>query len=210
MPAPTGIMSTDNGSGITKPEKGRTFMSKVKNEFPRTFLLLPAAVFPYVPPVCLWILMHADRIMETVFQSNGFLLLGACLVLLLIALVCAVVYFVCSIRGRWDALALAKTALVIKLIQIPAYILAFILGAVCALSVFTVPFTVAFLVFDGVSLLMTALAAISSVTAAVREGKTTLRRSVWVILLQFVFCADVVAAAVFYQKLKNGGLLPAA
>lgn len=167
----------------------------------RTILLLPAAAFPYVLLVCLWVL-GAQSIMENVFRDNGFLLLGAFLVYLLFALTCTVAYFIRSIKERWAALALAKTALAVKLIQIPAYILIFVLGIVFVLSIFTIPFAIALIVFDGVSLLMTALVFISAVTAAVREGKTTRRRSLWMALLQFVFCADVIAAAVFYKLLK--------
>ena len=44
---------------------------------------------------------------------------------------------------------------------------------------------------------------ISSVIIAIRKNIFTFKEVFWVILLQFIFCADVIASVVFYIKLKR-------
>ena len=44
---------------------------------------------------------------------------------------------------------------------------------------------------------------ILAVVLAIRNGKVSFKESWWVILLQFIYCADVVATVIFYVKLKK-------
>ena len=56
---------------------------------------------------------------------------------------------------------------------------------------------------------MTGLFVVSSVIATIKNNTFTLKEVIWVILLQFVFCADVISSVVFYIKLKRANkLLP--
>ncbi len=142
-------------------------------------------------------------LMESVFDGNAFYLIGAFLLYCLLTGVLSVVCFFVSIHKKWDAVSLAKTAMAMKLAQMPAYVLLFALGAVFLTSIFTVPFSVGFFAVDCLSVFMTGLFVIASVIGAIRNRTFTWKKVIWVIVLQFIFCADVIASVIFYRKLKR-------
>ena len=142
-------------------------------------------------------------IMENVFCNNAWHLIAALLICYLLILVLDVIYFFASIHKKWDSLSVARAAMIIKLVQIPAYVSIFILGVLLLISIFTIPFTIALFLVDCLSVFMTGLLVISSVITATRSNTLAFKQVFWVILLQFIFCADVVASVVFYVKLKR-------
>ena len=144
-----------------------------------------------------------NYIMESVFDSNALYLIVALLCYCMLTCMLSIVCFFVSIYKNWDAISLAKTAMIMKLAQVPAYVLIFALGAVFVITIFTIPFTIGLFVIDCLSVFMTGLFAISAVIATIRNNTFTHKEVIWVILLQFVFCADVIASVVFYIKLKR-------
>ena len=72
-----------------------------------------------------------------------------------------------------------------------------------AITLFTIPFAVGLVVIDCLALFMTGLPIIASAVMAKRQGVFSLKEVFWVIALQFVFCADVIASVMFYLKLKR-------
>ena len=174
----------------------------------RMWLLIPAALIPYITLGAVVFLLESTGpvlswIMDHLFFSNGLFFAAVILLVCLLAAALCVTCFVMSIRKKWDALWLAKTAMWIKLLQIPAYILIFALGMILAITLFTIPFAIVMFLMNCLSLAMTGLLNLSAVIAACREGKTSLKKSWWVIALQAVFCADVVASVLFYRHLKK-------
>lgn len=93
--------------------------------------------------------------------------------------------------------------MIVKLIQVPAYIIIFILAVLFLITIFTAPFTAALFIFDYLMLIMTGLLNSAAVIAAIRQRKTTFKSSFWVLLLQFFFCADAVASVVFFLKVRQ-------
>ena len=144
-----------------------------------------------------------NYIMESVFDSNALYLIAALLLYCLLTGVLSIVLFFVSIYKNWDAISLAKTAIIMKLAQVPAYVLIFALGAVFVITIFTIPFSIGLFVIDCLSVFMTGLFVTSSVIATIRNNTFTLKEVIWVILLQFVFCADVISSVIFYIKLKR-------
>lgn len=175
----------------------------------RSLLILPAVLLPYVALMALAVIFFsADlpmfaRIMESVFDNNGLILIAALLGYCLIAAALSIFCFFRSICKKWDALSLAKTAVIVKLVQIPAYIGVFVVGVLCTITVFTIPFTVGVFLLDCVTLFLSGLLTSAAVINAVRQNNRPFKQVFWVILLQFVFCADVVAAILFYHQLKK-------
>ena len=115
----------------------------------------------------------------------------------------SVLCLIFGLKGNWDALSVAKTTMIIKLLQIPAYLVIFLLSLIFIITIFTFGFVIAFAFFDYLTLLMSGMLGILAVVQAIRNGKVSLKKSWWVILLQFIYCADVVAAVIFYVKLKK-------
>ena len=171
--------------------------------------ILPTALLPYIALGVLAIIFFSakspvlDAVMESVFRGNMWYLVAVLLLFCLLAAALSAVYFVRSIRKEYDALQLAKCAMVVKLLQVPAYIAIFVLGVLLVLAIFTIPFALGLFLIDCLTLLLTGLMTVAAAINAVRQGHCKTKETVWVIILQFIFCADVVAAAVFYRKLKN-------
>lgn len=175
----------------------------------RFMLVLPALLMPYLVVLALFVAFGSgsvpamEFVMETVFHGNGLLVPIAMVIYTCIAFVlCAVCFFV-SIAKKWDALSLAKTAMIIKLIQLPAYAVLFIAGLICAILPMMFFVTLLILVFNYITLIMTGSLNIAAVIVAGHDRSMPLKGSLWIILLQFVFCADVVASIVFYVKLRT-------
>ena len=175
----------------------------------KTWLLLPTALFPYVILFVLATVFYSSRIsmfeyiMETVFNSNALNLLLVLLIYCLIATILSIACFGICIHKNTDALALAKTAMIIKIIQIPAYILIFILGILFLITLFTIPFTIALFIFDGFTLVLTSLITISSIINAVKQGVFQTKEVILIAILQYIFCADVISSIAYYFMLKK-------
>jgi len=173
------------------------------------FLVLPALLMPYVAICALVIIFFsaknpvANYIMESVFKSNALLLIFAMVIYVTFSIILSLICFFVSITKKWDALSLAKTAMIIKLIQIPAYIFIFILSLAMLITVFTLPFAIVLFFLNYLTLLSTGLLNISAMVVAARNSELTFKESFLTAILQFVFCADVVASILFFIKLKK-------
>ena len=175
----------------------------------RIWLVLPAAAIPYVVIITLLFIFYSVQnpaigfIMEKLFFSNALYLLLLFLIYVVMAIALTVIAFVLAIVKNWDAVSLAKTAMLIKVIQIPAYIVIFGLGVLLAITIFTYPVTILFIILDYITLVMSGLLNIAGVILAARQKKQSFKSSVWIVVLQFVYCADIVASVIFYIKLKK-------
>lgn len=172
-------------------------------------IFIPIAIVPYLSLFALATIFFSTTlpffgwIMDSVFDSNALYLIAALLLYYILAVALSIVCFVVSIYAKWDALSLAKAAMIIKLIQIPAYVLIFVLGLMLLITIFTYPFSIALFMLNCLSMFMTGLLVIASVISAIRNNIFSFTEISWVILLQFVFCADVISSVIFYNKLKR-------
>ena len=182
----------------------------------KLFLIsIPIVLVPYLALFALATVFFStdlpffNYIMESVFDSNALYLIAALFLYCILTGILSIVCFFVSIYKKWDAISLAKTAMIMKLVQVPAYVLLFALGAVFVITIFTIPFSIGLFVIDCLSVFMTGLFVVSSVIATIKSNTFTLKEVIWVILLQFIFCADVISSIVFYIKLKRANkLLP--
>ena len=171
-------------------------------------IFIPIAIVPYLSLFALATIFFSTTlpffgwIMDSVFDSNALYLIAALLLYYILAVALSIVCFVVSIYAKWDALSLAMAAMVTTLAQIPAYILIFVLGFMFLITIFTYPFSIALFMLDCLSMFLTGLWVVASVLSAIRNNIFSFKEIFWVILLQFVFCADVISSVVFYNKLK--------
>lgn len=174
-----------------------------------SYLLWLTALLPYfVVTAMAMIVLSSDvpflnHMMETAFHNTMWNVIGVLLICCEVAAVLSVVHVVLAVCRKWDARSLIKTALVIKLFQIPAYLLIFAIGAASFVTIFTIPFAVGLFLLDGLTLVLTGLVTIAAVVNAVRDKQMTLQTAIPFALLQFVFCADVLATAVLHRTLKK-------
>lgn len=119
-------------------------------------------------------------------------------------------WLVCGIGAIWlvvlntssktDVCTAARNNMIIKLVQIPAYILLFLVGVVFAMFVFTIFITFSIILIDVMAI---SLSGINGVFVVCKCGKTGLLKvdgAVLFSLSQFVFCVDVVCAVLLYPQ----------
>ncbi len=173
----------------------------------RIWFFIPAILFPYVVLAFLGILFFSSRmsldLMEVLFQNNIWYYLLAFLGYLLLAFGLCLGGFGLALGKKWDAASLAKTAWIVKLIQIPAYLAIFVLGVLFLTSIFLFAFTLVLMLLDYASVLMSGMLTSAAVINGSRSGKIRLKSNIWIIVLQFIFCADVVAAGICHCRLKK-------
>ena len=115
---------------------------------------VPIVLVPYLALFTLATVFFSTKlpffnyIMESVFDSNALYLIVALLCYCILTGMLSIVGFFVSIYKKWDAISLAKTAMIMKLAQVPAYVLIFALGAVFVTTIFTIPFTIGLFVIE--------------------------------------------------------------
>lgn len=158
----------------------------------RRILLIPALIYPYLVALTL-IGVFTDRLPG----DNIFVPLMILGVLWVAGLPMTIAYSILAIRSS-GAKRAAKDAMILKLSQIPAYIVIFVFGIICTLTIFTIGIPVALIAFDTISLI---LSGIAMIPAAVRGYPTLGAGAVIFGILGFVFCADVIAVVILYKKI---------
>ncbi len=121
----------------------------------------------------------------------------------LVSVPLAVTCFVLCITKKYDSLSIAKTAMIIKLVQIPIFVVIFILGALFFITIFTMAVSFVMFLVDVCTVFATGLLTLAAVINASRSGEIPIKRSFWIIILQCIFCLDVVASVIFYIQLKR-------
>ncbi len=167
----------------------------------RSILLLPCALFPYVLLFAIYCL-YTGFLMEELFDNFFLVLLFYMGIYFLLTLVLTAVFAVWCLAGKAEAKRIALANMVIKLAQIPAYVVIFVIGVICLISLFTIGFTIFFVLYDMLSI---CLSGAVGLVAVIRLGKEK-RFSPFLVaagILQFVFCADVVASVVVYLKARK-------
>lgn len=92
--------------------------------------------------------------------------------------------------------------IILKLCNIPIYIMSFILGLEMALLPAGIAMTVAIVILNYVLLLSTSMYGVSGLLKAIREKKITKITAVINIILHFLFCVDVISAITMFCVVK--------
>lgn len=165
---------------------------------PYTFIIL----FPYAIGFLLCALLHPSW-MKDLFQNNIYPGLFFLCLFWLFALLSAVTACIYHLACRRDAAELARINLLIKLIQIPAYLFIFAAGLVCMLTIFTIGISFVLMILDGASILLSGFVGISAVKRSHAQGMISTAEMVLHGILQFVFCADIFSAILLFRKTKQ-------
>lgn len=172
-------------------------------------LYIPIILAPYLAlfAVCLIFLANKspfmNYLMTTVFDDNALYLTGALFLYCMLVGGLGILCYILSIKKKWDALAIARTAMIVKLVQTPASLCILALGTVLLITIFTFPIAFALFLIEAQTMVMTGLLVRSSVMAARRDQTIHSDEFSWAITLQRVICANVVASIIYYAKLKK-------
>ncbi len=136
---------------------------------------------------------------EHFFYNNVWISLFFLLLFGIVMYVINILFLLQTRKGRWTAQELARTNMIVKFMQIPAYIFIFIVGLLCMVMIFTIGITFVFVLLDAVSIGMTGLYAAAVFNELRKEQFITQKMQIFYSLASFVFCADVIMAILGYR-----------
>ncbi|MBQ8837202.1 MAG: hypothetical protein IJ002_06830 [Clostridia bacterium] len=173
----------------------------------KNLLIIPSALFPYVVIALLCAVFGATYITDTVpALDNSYYMLFILLILafaILISLVTSIGLTVFTVCGKANPLSVAKTVMIAKLVQIPAYIVIFLFCLIGFSNIFLLAFVVVLAFLDCITIFMTALPNAAVAFDSARKSKMTKEKAILLGILQFVFVADIIASIVLYKTLKH-------
>lgn len=171
----------------------------------RYLKLILVILFPY--SIILVLVCIFSGIIETVLKNFDFLVLLALPVLYIAALVSSVAFLITSLVKKRNAQELLHINMAIKLIHIPSYLIIFSLGLVSMMTIFTLGFTIVFIIWDCMTIVLSGLIGLGGVIRSLRENKLSKKAVVIHGILQFVFCADVISSIIIYKTVKRNSSL---
>lgn len=163
----------------------------------KMYACIPIILLPYTT-VALIFLVISGFFIDPEKQSLALFVLLFVLGIYILALICVVFYCIASHRKKISALEMAKLSMLIKIIQIPAFLLIFIFGIFSFITIFTMIYSVIFLILDVVSIVLTGIVGASAVRLNYNQGAINKREVVIYTLMQFVFCLDVIIAILVF------------
>jgi hypothetical protein len=175
-------------------------VSKTKNPY---IPLLIVILFPYLILLALVCIFTQNIIMEKVFQNNTLYLVLLLIILYIFALIFTIIVFIKNIILKQDSQKLLKINMTIKLIHIPAYVLIFFASLLSFMTIFTMGFSIAFFVFDCMTIFLTGLIGLSGLIRCLIENKLPKKTIILNAILLFVFCLDVISSIIIYKKIKK-------
>ena len=123
--------------------------------------------------------------------------------LAVLVLILTVIFVVKSLHIRYrkeDAKDLAVRYRTMKLIQIPAYLIIFLAGMVCLLTIFTFAVSVILLLLDVIGVFLSGCFALGVMAKLKEAGYITGKERVLFSVLSFVFCIDVLVSILAVRK----------
>lgn len=166
-------------------------------------LCLPVVLFPYLMLFALYCL-YSGFLMESLFANNGFLLLAVVALCGAVAFLFDVVLCALSLAKGWGSAGTARCNMIVKLCQIPAYLVIFVLGVCFFITIFGIPFVLLFTFCDIAAIVMSGLIGAAAAYAAFTEKRLSRSDAIVYALLQFVFCVDIVLCVMLYRRAVRG------
>lgn len=170
----------------------------MKRWIPCIFIIL----FPYAIAFLIYSLFHPS-IMEHVFHDDIYRGVAYLFIFLLIAFISAIIVFIGNLRDKEDVAGVARMNMIIKLVQIPAYLYIFIFGLLCMVTIFTMGISFVLMWLDAVSISLSGLIGISAVKHARGIGALSGPQMILHGILQFIFCADIISSIIVFRKTKQ-------
>ena len=124
-------------------------------------------------------------------------------IMIILGIVNAVRYSRKDAIPRDEAIALMRTQVIMRILQIPVYIAVFILGSLFMITIFTIGFTLVYILVDLLSIIITGLFAIPVYKQLQKNNLITAKESRRYRIFSFIYCLDVIVALICYLKVKT-------
>lgn len=165
--------------------------------------MLPVMLYPYTYLLCLIIYGFAISQNENLGSAGISVLRIVAIIYNLYSFIIVIMNAVQTGIGKYTGYEAAKMNLLIKGVQIPAYIFHFLLGMAGSLmSVWGIGFILWAIFIDVLTITLTGINAIGCSIRMYKEGIYSKGKSVLLGVLNFVFCIDFVVAVIYFVKTK--------
>lgn len=162
-------------------------------------------ILPYVFVLGMYGTLFFDGvILEKVFgEFPRFLLILA--MILVLALLSTGITAIVAIKNRWEAEEVAKINMLVKILQIPAYVLIFVFAIFFSLGmILLTPLAgLIYILFDCAVIFMTGVIGAAAAWRCYRENASDGTVTLILAIGQFIFCIDIVCAVVLYIMAGN-------
>jgi hypothetical protein len=158
------------------------------------YLAIPVMVYPYIIILGLISIFSGGEL----FHDDGMIMLLGVPIWGVIALILAIIISIIIKVKKVSAEKILRLNMMIKVVQIPAYIVIFFLGLACMITIFTMLVTILLIILDCLTILTTGIIGAASVARARKEKILSTGEAVAVGIFQFLFCADVISAVILY------------
>lgn len=159
------------------------------------FPYLTAMIFP------LTFLEPFQWIIYKIFDGKMINVLTIDMLILLIGTILSLVY--AFSRKEYSAKTGAKYFMVMKLVQVPAYIITFLLGLLLLITIFTAGISLLFLVLNALSIVPSFIIGARVVRDCQKEGLLSTGARVTFTILQAVFCLDVISSVIVFCMVRK-------
>ena len=174
-------------------------------EFTKYLKMIPVIIYPYIYVVILAVFLVFLNVLPSDYNDAASLgLLIVAVIYNLYSFVIVVVNAVQCAKGKMTARQSARMNLIIKSIQIPAYIIHFILGFIgLAMSVWGIGIILWAILIDLLTILLTGISSIGCSVRMRKEGILSTAAAILMGIGCFIYCVDVVIAIVYVVKARE-------
>ena len=98
---------------------------------------------------------------------------------------------------------LARTQMIMRIVQVPFYVAIFIIGFLCLLTVFTFAVTFVLAIIDAICIVTTGMCSVAVYREMRKCGLITPKEQTVYSILGFIYCADVVVAIIAFVSARK-------
>ncbi len=114
--------------------------------------------------------------------------------------VLSIVFVILSAAGKVKLDGIPRTNMIMRMLQLPAYVMMFVYGLLCLITIFTFGISIGIIVLEFLGLITSGLYAISTFIYMKREGKITAKGQVLLSIFSFFYLSDYIASIVAFVK----------
>lgn len=145
-----------------------------------------------------------NRFASVYFYPTLFLILAFQAVMFIVTIVFMVMGLTNSRHFPADRVyKLARAQMVMRLIQVPFYVMIFIIALICLITIFTFAVSIVLAVLDLISIITTGMCSVAVYYQMRTKGMITLKEQVIYSILGFVYCADVAVAIAAFARARS-------
>lgn len=154
-------------------------------------------------PFLYWVIIRFGIAEKTNINRNMLILLIIWVILFVLFFIANTIFVVFSVCHGEKSEFFLFWNMLMKLLNIPMYILVFFIGLIFAALPGAIIFAPFLIAFDYMLLILTSIYGIGGLVQARREKKITTTAFVVLGILHFVFCTDVICAIISFCKVKS-------